>query len=125
MSEKYGFMEGTTEYRDRVVGLSTTKTDRWNLCEGPVVQTETSSALPASEYYRRHEHLFLLAEIHSLNENYPHWAKRIGVYLRPNGQRLRGRRNRAGVRSFHRLISLATGSSLRRAVMQCALVITG
>ena len=83
MSEKYGFMEGATEYRI-AWSIYNNKDGSLETLRGPVLQTQTTSPLPETEYYRNQDHLLLLAEIHSLNENYPHWAKRIGVYFRPS-----------------------------------------
>ena len=82
LSDKYGFMEGTTRYR---VNWSLYNNEDGSLqpLRGPLTQSETTSNLPESDYYHRHEQLFLLAEIYSLNDEYPHWNKRIGVYLRP------------------------------------------
>jgi hypothetical protein len=85
MSNKYGFMEGTTEYRVKW-SLFNNEDESVQPLRGPLMQSETDSALPVVEYYRRNKHLLLLAEIYSLNPEYPHWNKRIGVYLRPTGQ---------------------------------------
>ena len=84
LSDKYGFVEGTTEYR---IKWSVFNNDKGSIepLRGPLVQSATSSELPESDYYRRHEHLFLLAEIHTLNDKYPHWNKPVSVYLRPKG----------------------------------------
>jgi hypothetical protein len=84
LSEKYGFAEGTTEYR---VTWSVFNNEDGSVepLRGPRVQSRTSSELPGAEYYRHKKNLFLLAEIYSLNEKHPHWDKRIGVYLRPKG----------------------------------------
>ncbi len=85
MSDKYGFTEGSTEYR---VKWSVFNNEDGSVqpLRGPLVQSATSSALPEVDYFRRHEHLYLLAEIHTLNNKYPHWNKPTSVYLRPKGQ---------------------------------------
>jgi hypothetical protein len=85
MSDKYGLMEGTTEYRIKWSVFNNNDGSIEPL-RGPLVQSATSSALPEAEYYRRHGHLFLLAEIHTLSDKYPHWNKPISLYLRPKGQ---------------------------------------
>ncbi len=83
MSEKYGFMKGTTQYRI-LWSVYNNKDGSVEPLRGPVVETETSPALPETEYYGQHEQLFLLAEIRSLNDHHPHWNERVGVYLRPS-----------------------------------------
>jgi hypothetical protein len=82
MSDKYGFMDGATRYRI-TWSVYNNKDDSVQPLKGPFSQSETRLALPETEYLHAGKHLFLLAEIYSLNDNHPQWNKRIGVYLRP------------------------------------------
>jgi hypothetical protein len=82
LSEKYDFVLGATRYRV-TWSIYNSEDDSVRPLKGPFIQSETRLALPETEYFRAKKHIFLLAEIDSLNDSFPHWAKRIGVYLRP------------------------------------------
>jgi hypothetical protein len=78
LSAKYGFVEATTRYN---VAWSTydAATDERRALSEPRTQSETRVPLPDGDGK------FLLAEIRSMNEDYPHWGTIVGVYLRPKG----------------------------------------
>ncbi len=84
LSEKYGFSEANTSYRIRWSAYNN-ENDSLQPLRGPFIQAGTRTELPVTEYLKERENWLLLAEIDSLNETFPHWNKRIGVYLRPKG----------------------------------------
>jgi hypothetical protein len=84
LSEKYGFSQGSTSYRIRWSAYNN-EDDSLQPLRGPLMQTETRTELPVTEYLKGRENWLLLAEIDTLNEAFPHWDKRIGVYLRLKG----------------------------------------
>lgn len=76
LSEKYGFVEAPTRYQ---VSWSTYDNDtgeRGELTE-PHTQSATTIEIPEGDGH------FWLAEIRSVNEDYPHWSTTVRVYLRP------------------------------------------
>ncbi len=81
MSAKYGFMEGTTRYR-AVWSLFNNRDESAKTLGEHVTGTETLLTLPDIADRASNNHLFLLAEIHSINENYPQWNRSVKVYLR-------------------------------------------
>lgn len=83
LSEKYGFMKGTTAYRV-VWSIFNNHDDSVKALSEPFLQAKTSFRLPKAGNLESKNHLFLLAEIYSINDNYPQWNRRIGVYLRPS-----------------------------------------
>ncbi len=76
LSEKYGFVDVDTRYG---VSWSTydNERDERRALGGPMTQSGNRIELP--EGGRN----FLLAEIRSMNEDYPHWSTTVSVYLRP------------------------------------------
>jgi hypothetical protein len=82
LSEKYGFSAGKTTYQIAWSIYNNTD-DSVRALGTPSVLTQTSTMIPGSGGLGRDE--LLLIEIHSLNESFPDWNKRIGVYLRPAG----------------------------------------
>ncbi len=82
LSEKYGFSESGTNYR---IGWHVFNNDDGSVesLRAPLTQSETRLALPRSEYGGSQTNLFLLAEIESLHDDFPHWAEPVRVTLRP------------------------------------------
>ena len=84
LSEKHGFAEPGVTYRvtwsvyDNADGST-------EPLRGPFQTQSDSLPLPVYDFFLKDENLFLLAEIHSLHDEHPHWNKRIGLYLRSNG----------------------------------------
>jgi hypothetical protein len=78
LSEKYGFVDATTTYSVSWSTYDNERDERRSLRE-TTAQPGTRVELPESDGK------FLLAEIRSLNEDYPHWSTTIGVYLRSKG----------------------------------------
>jgi hypothetical protein len=85
LSKEYGFSEGETSYRIRWSAYNNENGSLLPL-RGPILQAETRTELPVTEYLQGHQNWHLLVEIDSLNDAFPHWNKRIGVYLRPKGE---------------------------------------
>ncbi len=78
LSERYGFVEAATSYEIQWFAFDNETGARRELSEA-TTQRETRSGLPATPSAEP----FLLAEIRSINLDYPHWGASIGVYLRP------------------------------------------
>ena len=78
LSERYGFVEAATRYEIQWFAFDNETGARRELSEART-QRETRSGLPATPSAES----FLLAEIRSINLDYPHWGASIGVYLRP------------------------------------------
>ena len=78
LSEKYRFVEAATRY---TVSWSTydNERDERGSSSGAVTQSGTRLDLPDGDGD------FVLAEIRSVNEDYPHWNTVVGVYLRLRG----------------------------------------
>jgi hypothetical protein len=83
LSEKYGFVGAGTRYS---VAWSTydNETDERQALGGSRTYSDGRLELPEGNGK------FLLAEIRSMNEDYPHWNTRVSVYLRPKGRRASG-----------------------------------
>jgi len=78
LSERYGFVDAKTTYSVSWSTYDNERDERRSLTEA-TSQPGTHIELPDSDGK------FLLAEIRSLNEDYPHWSATVGVYLRSNG----------------------------------------
>ena len=82
LSEKYGFLQGTS-YRISW-SLYDNGTDQANPLEGSLSTQETSAALPSQGVPRQSDEQFLMAEIRSLHGDHPSWEA-VRVYLRLKG----------------------------------------
>jgi len=84
LSERYGFVDGSTTYR---VSWSTydNRRDTARLIGEPTTQSETRVALQQRTDAETGGELFLRVEIHSLHQDHPEWEKAVHVYLRKNG----------------------------------------
>lgn len=78
LSEKYGFVSAPTSYRISWSTYDNDTGERRTVTESRA-QSTTRIELPEGNGG------FLLAEILSVNEDYPHWSTTVGVYLRPHG----------------------------------------
>ena len=78
LSEHYGFVDVDTRYNVSRSSYDNERDERRTVSE-PVTQSGTRIELPDGDGN------FLLVEIRSLNEDYPHWSTAVGVYLRPKG----------------------------------------
>ncbi len=78
LSEHYGFADVDTRYNVSRSSYDNERDERRTVSE-PVTQSGTRIELPDGDGN------FLLVEIRSLNEDYPHWSAAVGVYLRPKG----------------------------------------
>jgi hypothetical protein len=76
LSEKYGFVDAATRYRITWSSYDNERDQRRPLRDA-VTQVAARTELPPGDGN------FLLAEIVSMNEDYPHWSTVVGVYLRP------------------------------------------
>ena len=84
LSERYGFAEPSVTYR--VIWSVYDNTDGSMVpVKGPLETNESSLALPVVDFVPKDKNRFLVAEINSLHEAHPNWAKRIGIYLRSKG----------------------------------------
>lgn len=83
LSEEYGFSaEGSTRYQV-FWHLFDNENQRIVASSGPVVETQPSSSFAFREPFLVDDEMFILVEIHSLNEKHPNWTQGINVYLRP------------------------------------------
>jgi hypothetical protein len=83
LSELYGLGASGAEYR--ISWFAFNNLDRSRLpIKGPFTQKETRLELPVGSLPGQDD--FLLAEIVTLHEKHPSWAKRIAVYLRAGGE---------------------------------------
>lgn len=82
LSERYGFVTAKTEYRARWFTYDN-DTDLTAPLGSVLTSSEPRLELPASLGSAS----FLLAEVHSLNEEHPHWNEPIRIYLRRAGSR--------------------------------------
>jgi hypothetical protein len=80
LSEKYRFAQGETSYEIQWFAFDNETGARGEL-SSKRTQRETSSSVPSAPGGEE----FLLAEIRSINADYPHWSTSIGVYLRRGG----------------------------------------
>lgn len=83
LSERYGFVEADTSYE---VGWSTYDNETGATAALQSVTTVSAKRLPLPRVADRDRRLFLRCEIRSLNEENPHWATTVAVYLRPTGE---------------------------------------
>ena len=83
LSEKYDFSAGTTEYRVQWF-IYDNDNDTTEALGEPGVQSDTRADLPHLRPAQKKSHLFPVIQIHSLNEEFPHWNTPISVVLRPN-----------------------------------------
>ena len=84
LSERYGFAEPETTYRVRwsvYDNASHSTRPLGEQCE----QAETTVTLPRVAEITTSRDLFLLVEIHAVQDEHPMWNRRVGVYLRPVG----------------------------------------
>jgi hypothetical protein len=70
LSEKYGFVESQTRYETQWFAFDNETGERRRLPAFPSAQEAGS---------------FLLAEVRSINADYPHWSAPVAVYFRPRG----------------------------------------
>ncbi len=82
LSERYGFVTAKTDYRARWFTYDN-DTDLTTPLGSVLTSSEPRLELPASPGSAS----FLLAEVHSLNEEHPHWNKPTRIYLRRAGSR--------------------------------------
>jgi hypothetical protein len=80
LSERYGFVDGPTRYEIQWFAFDNDTGTRRELSPA-ATGSEARSSLPAAPGPES----FLLAEIRSINADYPHWSASIGVYLRSAG----------------------------------------
>jgi len=78
LSEKYRFVEAATRYTVSWSSYDNERDERGS-SSGPMTQSGTRLDLPDGDGD------FVLAEIRSVNEDYPHWNTVVGVYLRLRG----------------------------------------
>jgi hypothetical protein len=83
LSEKYDFSTGETKYRVQWF-IYDNENDITEALGEPRVQSETRSDLRRLRPSQKRDHLFPMLQIHSLNEEFPHWNTPVLVYLRPN-----------------------------------------
>jgi hypothetical protein len=85
ISETYDFSSGTTKYRVQWF-VYDNENDTTEALGEPSVQTETQVDLPRLRRAHKNDQLFPMVQIHSLNEEFPHWNTPVSVYLRPNNE---------------------------------------
>ncbi len=82
VSQAHGFVDSETEY-SLSWSLFDNRTGAREALRSAVTQSQTRSELP--ERPRKGPDDFLLAELRSINTDFPHWDAPITVYLRPVG----------------------------------------
>lgn len=82
LSEKHDFSTGTTQYRIQWF-IYDNENDTSEALEEPSVQSEKRAYLPRLSPEQRKSHLFPMLQIHSLNEEFPHWNTPVSVVFRP------------------------------------------
>ena len=84
LSERYGFATSETTYSVRWSVYDNSADTTRPLGEA-TEQTETTIVLPRGSGIAEGSDRFLLAELYSLHDDHPMWNRRVGVYLRSQG----------------------------------------